>query len=201
MAPSSRWRSPPPPFTRFQTWSPWPGSTTHRYNYLKTCYGSCSRWDSRGSEQGYAGHPAATAHRWPPRAAKHRSGEPGRRDPRGPARTAGAGPDILKVRPNMVRATTRVPRVTHVHAPRQVVVHAPTLAGARDVLCRAFAHNTNASCCLLPGACPAGAPAQCHDLCRLASHGLWGHVMLLYWPGQFYPYCIRDSPYEPSMGA
>jgi hypothetical protein len=60
--------------------------------------------------------------------------------------------------------TRVVRRALHAH----VVVHATTLAGAQDVLCRAIAHNANASCCLLPGACPAGAPTQCHPLCKLA---------------------------------
>ena len=50
----------------------------------------------------------------------------------------------------------------------QVVVHAPTLALARDLLCRSYRNNTAASCCLLPGACPAGAPEECTALCRLA---------------------------------
>jgi hypothetical protein len=51
---------------------------------------------------------------------------------------------------------------------RQVVVHAPTLATARDLLCRTYRNNSVASCCLLPGACPAGAPAECQSLCAMA---------------------------------
>jgi hypothetical protein len=45
----------------------------------------------------------------------------------------------------------------------QVVVHAPTLAGARDILCRSSANNTIATC-----AAVAGVQKQCHPLCELA---------------------------------
>ena len=50
----------------------------------------------------------------------------------------------------------------------QVVVHAPTLTMAHDLLCRSYRNNTAASCCFLPGACPVGAPDECTALCRLA---------------------------------
>jgi hypothetical protein len=50
----------------------------------------------------------------------------------------------------------------------RIVVHAATLPVAQDLHCRFYAQETNASCCLLPSACPGGAPVRCDPLCQLA---------------------------------
>ena len=50
----------------------------------------------------------------------------------------------------------------------EVVVHAPTLAAAQSVLCRAVARSTISSCCLVSADCVRGVPLQCHLLCAAA---------------------------------
>ena len=42
----------------------------------------------------------------------------------------------------------------------EVVVHAPTLAAAQNVLCRAVARNTISSCCLSSADCNGGVPSR-----------------------------------------